>query len=115
MRAKQTVNIGGENRPVHFGMSAMMRLEEMTGQSLSEFLASFDDNMKMTDLITLVYCILYGGAVYEESEFSYSKIDVARWIDQAEGDVLNEIMFVFKDSLPTAKKSTKKESPSKKK
>lgn len=75
------IHIGGENRPVKFGMNALRLFCKATGMKIAD-LAKLGDDMSLDDAIQLAFCGLRDGARKEGVKFTCTVDDVADWMDQ---------------------------------
>lgn len=101
------VQLGGESRPISFGMGALMMFEKKSyGRKALE---AFKDaeNFSMTDAVTLVACGLENGARRDGKPQAFDPFEVGDWLDEAP-DALATIFELFAASFasPDAKKKT---------
>lgn len=75
------IHIGGENRPVKFGMNSLRLFCKATGMKIAD-LAKLGDDMSLDDAIQLAYYGLYDGARKEGFKFTATIEDVADWMDE---------------------------------
>jgi hypothetical protein len=105
------IAIGGELRPLHYGMASLAEWCDLTGSGLQD-LSSLGNNVSLNAAIQLIYCGLKHGARRCKEKFNYSVDDVADWIDEEGMDIFNEAMEVFTASMaklnPEKKKKVKK-------
>lgn len=76
----QTVNIGGQERPVRYNFNAIIEFEELTGVDLS---SNSDATLftKPKNLRALAFCGLKHGAKSEKKEVEFTLEDVGGWLD----------------------------------
>lgn len=106
------INIGGEDRPLHFGRNGLIEFEKLTGKGLltgdSDFLNSIESIRALT--YAGLKWGLYKPSVGTEPAVSFTLIQVGDWLDEAEdqADMLAKILKEFADSMPKPKKEEPK-------
>lgn len=86
------VNIGGQERPIKFGMNALRIYCIETGTKISE-LGEISDNLDIDKAIRLVLCGLKDGARYVKEPFSFTIEDVSDWLD--EDGLLQKVFDIY--------------------
>jgi hypothetical protein len=104
----KSYQIGGELRPVKFGFNALRIFGNLTGLSVVQ-METLGTDMSMDHLVKLVYCGLVDGARVEKKEFPFLVEDVADWLDEDKG-LMIEMFTEFAASMaqPQEKKAKKK-------
>lgn len=100
--------IGGELRPVKFGFNALRIFGNLTGLTVFQ-MERLGENMSFDHLVKLVYCGLVDGSRVEKKEFTFTVDDIADWLDDDKGLML-EMFNEFRGSMaqPQEKKAKKK-------
>ena len=75
------INIGGENRPVRFGMNAIRLYSEEYNVAIDE-VDRISKKTKFSKLIGLFYYGLKDGARADKKDFPYDVITVSDWFDE---------------------------------
>lgn len=104
-------NIGGQMRPVKFGFNALRLFGNLTGLTVFE-MERLGETMSFDHLIKLVWCGLTDGARVEKVEFSGTVDDVADWLDEDKG-LMIEMFGEFSGAMaqPTKKKDDQHNPP----
>jgi hypothetical protein len=102
------INIGGKNRPVHFGMNALDIFEEKTGIKFTNIISLINDGMTMGQLISFVYAGLEGGRLKTNSEDRFTRTEVGDWIDDYGIENMQELTMIYLDAMPMIKDEDKK-------
>ena len=80
------LKIGGQNRPLYFGLCTFMDLEDQFGdigiEEINEKMADLKNGKNYKFLFTLVWSGLYNGALERGQEFSHSIREVGHWLDK---------------------------------
>jgi hypothetical protein len=96
------IEIGGVERPVRFGFSALYQYEQRTGRNaLTDFAKMQDGEASVTLLVELLYSGLCAGTRHEKKEVDYTQEDVADWIGTDMG-VLEKAAAMFAESFEKA-------------
>lgn len=106
----QYINIGGQERPVRFGMAALYEYEKRTGRkAIADFaeLAQGIESVSITLMVDLVFCGLACGARAEHQDIDFTEYDVADWLTGNNG-ILEQVMGVFAESFPQGPADAKK-------
>lgn len=107
------LKIGGQVRPIRFGMAALMMYEESTGRSALQDFARMDAGLvSVTNIVELVHCGLKCGYMAKARATGaagdggdFDKYDVADWL--TDGDIdLEQVMAWFAESFPRGKNGT---------
>jgi hypothetical protein len=98
----KSVKIGGEERPVKFGFSALMNFCDIAGYKLND-LGRLGEDMTLGDAVNLIWCGLKDGARAEKKEFTLTSEDVADFLDDDIG-ALNDVLAVFAESFTEGEK-----------
>ena len=98
MKHENTIPIGGEVRPVHYGFAALSEWCELTGHGIDD-LSNIGKNLTLQAAIQLIYCGLKHGARRKKIDFNFNPDDVADWIDDEGMDIFNDAMQIFSDSM----------------
>lgn len=88
-----TLNIGGKDRPIKFGWSALKQFEKLTGKGLSAL--SDVSALSLDDIEKLIYAGLITGAKAEGVEVDFKIDDLETWLDAEGFDVFNRAMGIF--------------------
>jgi len=107
------IPIGGELRPLHFGMTALAEWCELTNSKLND-LSKLGDEMGLQDAIQLIYVGLKHGARMENREFKYTYEKVGDWIDVEGMQVFTEAMEAFTDQMAKVSNEKKQKGTQKK-
>ena len=91
------VILGGEKRPVKFGMNALRKFTTFAKIKLSELDTALAD-IDLDRAILLIYCGLEDGARKDGKDFGFAVDDVADWLD--EDGKLDEVMAVIMQHQP---------------
>lgn len=67
---KIEIKIGGKSYPLAFRMGAFLRFKEITGKDAG-------DDMDLTGSVTLIYCAIKCGCVYDKIDFDMSLMEFA--------------------------------------
>lgn len=94
-----TVEIGGQQRPVKYNFNAFIEFEEITGIDLTAG-ANEDQFKKIKNLRALVFVGLKHGARYEKQEFDHTIEDVGGWLSFGDGTTDKFLSSLIKDSKP---------------
>jgi len=92
-----SVNIGGAERPLHFGFSCLAEYGRMSGLSLGQIGETSPENMSLQDILNLVYCGLKHGARKAGQKVDFTIDDVGDWLDEGR-DLLAEVVKAFVES-----------------
>lgn len=96
------ISIGGVERPVRFGFSALWHYEKRTGRNaLTDFAAMQGGTASVTLMIDLLFSGLCAGTVHEKGKVDYTAEDVADWIG-SDVDVLQIAATLFAQSFEKA-------------
>lgn len=106
------IQIGGQTRPVKFGMNTMALFGDMTGYRLAQ-MQSLGSDLTMKDVIILMWCGLKEGARKQGDQFSATIEDVGDWIDDDPGSIAG-MMNIYANSQAPADTSKKKATHGKK-
>lgn len=98
----KSVKIGGEERPVKFGFSALMNFCDLAGYKLND-LGRLGEDMTLGDAVNLIWCGLKDGARAEKKKFTLTSEDVADFLDDDIG-ALNDVLAVFAESFTKGEK-----------
>ena len=97
------LNIGGVERPVRFGFSALYQYEQRTGRNaLTDFAAMQGGQASVSLMIDLLYSGLCAGTRHEKKAVDYTPEDVADWIGN-DMDVLQIAATMFAESFEKTK------------
>ena len=97
------ISIGGVERPVRFGFSALWHYEKRTGRNaLTDFAQMQDGKASITLMIDLLYSGLCAGTVHEKGKVDYTAEDVADWIGN-DVDALQVAASMFAESFEKGK------------
>ena len=98
------IKIGGKMRPVKFGWNAYAIFSDISGISVDN-LVNFSD-IKINDVIVLIYAGLKEGARYKKQEFPFTVEDIGDWMDE-DISFIEEFMKAFIESQPNSEKTQK--------
>lgn len=99
-----TMNIGGEERPLKFGVQQSINYSQLRNQSVSK---QYDDLLNIgTDdgsiVRDLIWSALKDGARKEKLEFDYEPEDIADWMDELTADEVTKFVEALTESLKTS-------------
>lgn len=96
------INIGGIERPVRFGFSALYQYEQRTGRNaLTDFAAMQGGQASVSLMVDLLFAGLCAGTRHERQPVDYTQEDVADWIGN-DMDVLQYAATMFAESFEKA-------------
>lgn len=100
------VEMGGQQRPIRFGMAALYKYEQITGRSaISDFAAmQTAGGAKITTIVDLIGAGLFCGYSEQRMAVDFTELDVADWIGQDQA-LMDRIMELFADSFPSNEKN----------
>jgi hypothetical protein len=116
MNPYPTINLGGVERPISFGMAAMATFSKETNISINEmFLMA--QNMRLDHILTLAFAGLKDGARKAKQEFSFTNEDVADWFDADPNGMekIGEVMNIYVEQTVKPETNAKKKQVAKKK
>lgn len=104
MLMTKEIMLGGQKRPIRFGMAALLRYEELTGRAaVSDFAAATGGSYSLQMVVDLVLAGLECGYKKEGLPATdLDRYDVADWLGE-EVDAIENIVQMFADSLPKPK------------
>jgi len=79
----EQIELGGQMRPVRFGMAAMLEYEQQTGRKVLADFAMWSggiENVSIETMIDLLYYALTCGHRKQGVNVDFDKFDVADWI-----------------------------------
>ena len=98
------INIGGEERPLKFGLQQSISYCEMRNVSINEMQ---DELGKLVDgkgtgaeIRDLLYSALKDGARVDKKPFDFTPEDVADWIEEINPEELKKAFSVMGSSMP---------------
>lgn len=99
-----TIRIGGQDRPLRFGMAALYRYEQITGRNaIDDFRQMQGPNgeiiVKLTVVVDLLYSGLVCGCISQRIAPDFIQEDVADWLTE-DSDAVEKMMAFFVESLP---------------
>lgn len=95
------IKMGGKERPVLYGMSALLAYEKNTGRNaLDDFLELDGDKVSVTLMANLLYYGVWNGYRAERLTVDFDEYDVADWA--VEPGVFQRAMEIFKDAFPSS-------------
>lgn len=96
------INLGGVERPVRFGFSALYQYEQRTGRNaLTDFAAMQGGQASVSMMIDLLFAGLCAGTRHEKKAVDYTQEDVADWVGN-DVDVLQVAATLFAASFEKA-------------
>lgn len=99
------INIGGEDRPLHFGRNGLIEFEKLTGKGLltgdTDFFKSFESIRALT--YAGLKWGLYKPSVGLEPIAPFTLFQVGDWLYEAPPELLVQIFKEFADSMPKQK------------
>lgn len=112
---EKKINIGGEKRLIKFGTNASRIFSEMQDLSLSDIQSINFQNVKVGQLVDMIYAGLAAGEIKEKGhssleDVSFSKFDVGDWIDNTDDETVEEIYSLIQAPVEEGSKK-KEESP----
>lgn len=96
------IKIGGKLRPVKFGWNAYAIFGDITGISIDK-MVDFAE-MKISDVMALIFAGLKEGARYKKQEFEHTIEDIGDWMDEDQS-VIEDFMKAFTESQPGQEKN----------
>jgi hypothetical protein len=103
------INIGGQLRPLKFGMIALYAYEKRTGRNAEQDFAKQSYGAgNITLLVDITYSGLECGYRTQKKEIDFDEFTVADWLSEP-GVIENVIEAMYK-SLPTAEDGDEKKS-----
>lgn len=98
MTTHNTIKIGGEDRPIHFGWFAFSVFEKETGISFTK-MGDIAQDMKVDTLVSFIYAGLMGGANKTKVKPNFIKEDIFDWLD-ADDLNIEKIFEALTNSMP---------------
>ncbi len=96
----ESIHIGGEMRPVRFGLAALLKYEQETGRiALDDFFEISRGKVSVIVMVDLVYYGLIGGHEKTKTEVTFDKDDVADWMT-ADNTIFERCMVAFAKAFP---------------
>lgn len=96
------LNIGGKQRPIRYGMAALLYYEQTTGRnSLQDFARLQEQQASITLMVDLLYCGLLNGHKHERMEVDFDQFTVAEWIGE-DMSLMEQAMKAFAASFPNS-------------
>lgn len=117
------IEIAGQERPLAFGMSLLLRYERESGKSIGEVFRAFSEGAALTEVLRLITLALNNGqrkhnlaqpAGTTLTERAYTLDEVADLLDDSPPDTLTRIMELFSDGMPQAEPNGEAEGEEKK-
>lgn len=103
------INMGGQLRPLKFGMSALYAYEKRTGRNAEQdFSKQTSGAGGITLLVDIAYSGLECGYRTQKKEIDFDEFTVADWI--GEPGVIDLVIEAMYSSLPTAEDGDEKKS-----
>lgn len=91
--------IGGIERPVRFGFSALYQYEQRTGRNaLLDFAAMQGGQASVSLMVDLLFAGLCAGTRHEKQAVDYTQEDVADWIGN-DTEVMQSAAVMFAESF----------------
>ena len=102
--------LGGKQRPVFFGMSAMFDYEQTYGTSMIGDLQKIGEleSGRILPVVQLIACGLRCGCRKEGLEVDFSDYDVAEWVGE-NLDLVGSLVTFAAESMPQAKPEDNKQ------
>jgi len=97
----ETIEFGGEQRPVKYGWNALAIFGKLSGTGLND-LDKFDEDMAFGDVLFLIYAGLKEGARADKKEFKLTVENIGDFLDD-NTDKVKEFMDVFTNQMPKSK------------
>jgi len=110
MKKKIEMFIGGESRPIKFGINQQDYYCELRGgisvNKMNEEFATFaTGDYQLSVIRDFFWSALKEGARYwDKSDFDYTNFDVGDWMEEADVDEISKAFKAYSDSLPKPKK-----------
>jgi len=105
---KQQINmkIGGEDRPVKFGLNQSFEYCEIRNISITEMNTDISNisNGNGSQIRDLIWSALKDGARYEKVDFNFTNFDVGDWLESTEDNVIQDFFSNYLLSLPKSNK-----------
>jgi hypothetical protein len=96
----QYIELGGVERPVRFGFSALYQYEQRTGRNaLVDFATMQGGGASVSLMVDLLFAGLCAGTRHEKLAVDYTQEDVADWIG-SDTEVLQKAASMFAESFP---------------
>lgn len=106
------MNIGGENRPVKFGINQSILFCQLRGITINMMDATIQRIVKNevdgSEIRDLLYSALKDGARKEKKPFEFTPEDVGDWMEDVNQDELQEFFVGLSDSMPKTKRKESK-------
>lgn len=103
----ESIHIGGEMRPVRFGLAALLKYEQETGRkALADFAEFGTGAVSITVMVDMVYYGLACGYQKATKIMDFDKYDVADWIGQ-DPAVFEKAMLAFSAAFPSSEGNAK--------
>lgn len=97
------VELGGQMRPIRFGMAALYKYEEITGKSAHlDFAEMGAGGYKLKTIVNLVYAGLACGYQKSGITIDFDVLDVAEWLGEDQ-TTIEAVMQLFVESMPGQK------------
>ena len=113
MSELNTLAIGGQVRPLHFGFAALSEWCELSGFGIQD-LSKIGENLSLSNAISLIYVGLKHGARKSKEDFNLTSDDIADCIYDEGMGVFNEAMEIFGKSMAKINPEEKKKGGRKK-
>ena len=93
---EKKIDIGGKKRLVKFGTNASMIYSELNDVPLSELQTLNFQNVKIKQLVDMIYAGLAAGHIKQEGldrieDVPFSPLRVGEWIDEVDEEVIQDI------------------------
>lgn len=100
------MKIGGEDRPVKFGLNQSFEYCEIRNISITEMNTDISNisNGNGSQIRDLIWSALKDGARYEKVDFNFTNFDVGDWLESTEDNVIQDFFSNYLLSLPKSNK-----------
>ena len=112
MANTKTINIGGEDRPIKFGINQSILYCELRDISITEMSKDMEKfiNGSGAELRDFMWSALKDGARKEKIDFDYTPEDIGDWMeDMSEEEMEKFFAGMIEDNPPSKKKELKVE------
>ena len=97
------IELGGQSRPLRFGMAALYEYERRTCRAaIADFSGVDAENMPLSLIVNLVVAGLVCGYKHEKRVVDFDEYDVADWMGE-DSEAIVAMLEMFTQSLPKPK------------
>jgi len=103
MHPVKYIEIGGQKRPVKYGMNALAIIAKLEDIDLAN-ISAMGDGINFSLMRTIVFAGLQEGARADKKEFTTTLEDVGDWMD-GDIDCAEEFVELMSEQMPKSKKA----------